>query len=806
MLLQLQPLPSSEVPYLNKVKIMLRNYLLITLRTLKKQKLFSLINILGLTIGMTTSVMILMWVQDELSYDNFHEDLDQIYRVYEYQTYSGDQSFPTYSTPGALAPALIKDYPEIVASTQFSRIWSNVVFNYQNKIFNEGDGYFAGQDVFKIFRFEFLAGQAEGALTRPHTMVINRSLAQRYFGSDWKSMNVIGENIQLSNNWQYEITGVVEDYPSNSIFNHTFLVPFESLGEMWDWDTFMEWGSNYTETYVRLEPGADPQALDRKITEYIKERNEGSVVDLFLYPFSKSYLHRLSGGGRIQYVRIFSAIAIFILIIACINFMNLATAKSGIRSKEVGIRKSIGAHKNHLVTQFLFESMAMAVISLVLTILAIHLLLPSFNDLTGKTITVDYTAWTYIVVLITITLLTGIIAGSYPAFYISSFKPTDVLKGLVQLKGATLRKGLVILQFSLSVILIVSTIVVNKQLFHIQNQEIGYQKENIIYFEISDDFSRRYPLLKHRFLQIPEVANVSASQQLPVDVGNSTSNVQWPGKDPNDVILINVMRVEYDYINTMKMELVEGRDFSTSFASDSTNYLVNETFAQMINEEGALNTGITMWEEKGNIVGVVKDFNFRPLSDKIDPMIFRCDPEIVSTVTVRLKGGHFNEITTNMEVIWKDINPDLPFEFHFLDKQFDDLYQAEIMTGKLFNIFSGLAIFISCLGLFGLAAFTAEQMKKEIGIRKVLGASVQGIVFLFSKIFTKWVVISNLIALPIAYFITEKWLEDYAYRIYVNGWMLAGASAVSLLIALSTIIYQSLRTAVSNPVDALRSE
>ena len=785
---------------------MLRNYLLVTLRTLRKQKLFSIINILGLTIGMTTSVLILMWVQDELSYDNFHKDVGQIYRVYEYQTYSGDGSFHTYSTPGALAPALKESYPEIISSAQFSPIWSNVVFNYNNKLFNEDKGYFAGQDVFEIFKFEFLEGRADGSLTRPHTMVINRSLAERYFGADWQSKNVIGKSIQLSNEWQYEITGVVEDYPSNSIFDFTFMVPFESLGEMWDWDTFMTWDSNYTSTFVRLSDGADTDALGRKIIEYIKERNDGSVIDLFLYPFAKSYLNRLSGGGRIQYVRIFSAISIFILLIACINFMNLATAKSGIRSKEVGIRKSIGAHKKHLVVQFLFESIAMAVISLALTIVAIHLLLPSFNNLTDKSISIDYTAWTHIIGLISITLLTGVIAGSYPAFYISSFKPTEVLKGLVKLKGATLRKSLVILQFSLSVILIVSTIVVNKQLFHIQNQEIGYQKENIIYFEVNDNFPRRYQLLKTRFLQIPEVANVSASRQLPVDVGNSTSNVIWPGKDPDETILINVMHVDYDYINTLNMELAEGRDFSNKFSSDSTNYLVNETFAQIISDSSALNSEITMWEEKGNLVGIVKDFNFRPLSDKIDPMIFRYDPESVSILTVRLNGGNFSNVNASMEEIWKEVNPDLPYEFHFLDKQFDDLYQAEIMTGKLFNIFSGLAIFISCLGLFGLAAFTAEQMKKEIGIRKVLGASVRGIVILFSKVFTKWVIISNLIALPIAYFITEKWLEDYAYRIYVDGWILASATGVSLLIALSTIIYQSLRTAVANPVDSLRSE
>ena len=785
---------------------MLRNYLLVTLRTLIKQKLFSIINILGLTIGMSTSVMILMWVQDELSYDNFHSDIDQIYRVYEWQHYSGGNSFPTYSTPGALAPALIEEYPEIEASAQFSPIWSNIVFNYDNKIFNEDKGYFTGQDVFKIFDFQFIVGQAEGSLTRPHTIILNRTLAERYFGSDWESKEVIGENILLSNNWQYEVTGVVEDYPSNSIFDFTFMVPFESLGEMWDWDTFMEWGSNYTNTYVKLASGANADNLGNKIVNFIKDKEEDSVIDLHLYPFSDSYLYRVSGGGRIQYVRIFSAIAIFILLIACINFMNLATAKSGVRSKEVGIRKSIGAHKHHLVVQFMFESIAMAVIALLLTLVTIHLLLPSFNELTSKSIQIDMTAWTYITGLIGITLFTGIMAGSYPAFYISAFKPTEVLKGVVQLKGAALRKVLVIIQFSLSVILIVSTIVVNKQLFHIQNQEIGYQKENIIYFEISDNFDRRYPLLKNQFQQIPEVAGVSASMQLPVDVGNSTSNISWPGKDPNDVILINVMRVDYDYLNTLNMQLAEGRDFSKQFSSDTANFLVNETFAQLINENGALDTRLEMWGESGNVVGVVKDFNFRPLTDEIEPMIFRCDPSLLSTLTVRLIGGNFTQVSSQMEEIWKDVNPDLPFEFHFLDKQFDDLYQAEIMTGKLFNIFSGLAIFISCLGLFGLAAFTAEQMKKEIGVRKVLGASVQGIVMLFSKIFTKWVVISNIIALPIAYYATNLWLEDYAYRIYIDGWMLASAAGISLLIALSTVVYQSLKTAISNPVDSLRSE
>ena len=785
---------------------MLRNYILVGLRNLRKQKLFSAINILGLTMGMTTSILILLWVSFETSVDQFHPDLNRIYKVYEWQTYSGDNAFPTYATPGALAPALKESYPEIEAAAQFTESWTNIVFTYKDKLFYENKGFFAGEEIFDILGFEFIAGKKEGSLTRPHTMVITRSIAEKYFGSDWMNQHVIGESILLTNTWQYEITAVVEDFPTNTAFDLTFIIPFQAIEEMWSWDSYMEWGSNYCSTFIKLVDGANPDDLDAKIRSYVKDRNEGSVVDLYLAEFSQSYLHKLEGGGRIQYVRIFTSIAVFILIIACINFMNLATAKSGIRSKEVGIRKSVGAHKKHLVLQFLTESTALSFFSLLLTICLIHLLLPAFNDLTGQQIELDYLTWKFPLLLTSITLITGILAGSYPAFYISSFKPTEVLKGVIRLKGSGLRKALVITQFVLSVGLIVSTLVVNQQLNLIQNKEIGFQKENIIFFEIADDFQRRYQLLKNRLADVPEIANVSASMQVPVEVYNSTSNINWPGKDPNDVILVNIMRVDYDYINTLNMELIEGRDFSKDFASDSTNYLVNESFAQLIGNDSPLDKELTMWGEKGNVVGVVKDFNFRSLASQIEPMVFRCDPEMVTTLVIRVDGSRFQHAISLVEEVWEDINPDLPFEFKFLDKQFEKVYRAETLTGKLFNIFSALAIFISCLGLFGLAAFTAETMKKEIGIRKVLGATIPGIIYLFSRIFTKWVIVANLIALPLSYFIMEEWLKDYAYRVRIDVWVFTLSAGISLLIALITVVYQSMRTAMSNPVESLRSE
>ncbi|MEQ9426045.1 MAG: ABC transporter permease [Cyclobacteriaceae bacterium] len=785
---------------------MLKNFLITSIRSLKKQRLFSVVNILGLTIGLTTSILILLWVQDEVSYDNFHSEINQIYRVYEWQTYSGGNSFPTYSTPGILADALGDKYPEIEASAQFSPIYSDLVFTYENNLFYESEGYFTGPEIFEIFSFQFLVGNPENCLTRPRTLVLNRDLAERYFGEDWENKNILGKSILIANQWQYEVSAVVENYPDNSVFKFDFMVPFESVGELWSWDSFMEWGSNYTNTYVRLAKGTDADNLARKIVDLVKQNDEAAVVDLYLFPFAESYLYKLSGGGRIEYVRIFSAIAFFILIIACINFMNLSTAKSGTRSKEVGIRKSIGARKGHLILQFLLESLVIAFSSLLITLVLIHLVLPSFNNLTGKSIAIAYTQWTYFTGIFMITLITGILAGSYPAFYISSFKPTEVLKGIIKLKGTHLRKFLVVLQFALSVLLIVSTIVINKQLDFMKNLEVGFQRENLIYFEVGDSFEKRYRLLQNEFASIPEIENVTATMQLPISVGNSTSNIQWAGQDPNETILINIMRVHYDFFDTFKMQIVEGRDFSEEFSTDSANFVINETFARLMGDENPVGNTIRMWGNDGKIVGVVKDFNFQSFNENIEPMIFRLDVDFTETVVARVHSNHLPTTLSQIEEAWTRSNPDLPFEYRFVDQEFEELYQREAMTSKLFNIFSGLAIFISCLGLFGMAAFTAEQMRKEISIRKVLGATIQGIILLFSKVFTKWVIVANIIALPFAWYIMELWLADYAYRIQIDGWILGLALAVSLSIALFTITYQSVKTAVANPVDSLRRE
>jgi len=660
---------------------MIRNYLQVAIRSLLRQRLFSVVNILGLSIGMASAILILLWVQDEKSFDAFHSDLESIYRVYEIQTYASGDPLHTYSTPGPLAEALIDDYPEIISTTRFHDIGEDVVVGFKDKVFYEPEGYLTDPDVFKIFHFEFLQGDPGEALTQPQTIVVNRTLAEKYFGPDWSQTEIVGEMLLLDGQWSYQIAGVVEDFPANSLFQFDFLVPFKAIEDIWGWkEGYLDWGNNYTATYVLLEKQADVATLGEKIKGIVKTKNEGSVVDLYLTPLNRVYLYPLDGqGGRIQYLRIFSLMALFILVIACINFTNLATAKAGLRSKEVGIRKTVGAFKSQLVFQFLLESVLMAVIALMLALVITLTILPYFNELTDKSMTLDTPTSGFYGWLVLVTILTGIVAGIYPAFYMSSFRPSRVLKGFVGVKGAAFRKTLVVIQFVLSGILIVCSLVVFSQLNLIQNKEIGFSKENLIHFSIRNDFNKRFELLKNEFANRPEIINTASAQSLPINHYYSTSNVEWPEKDPDSDLLIHFFIVGYDFVETLGIEFAEGGGFSPE-RNDSAHFIVNQTLLELMGKESGLNEEISMWGTRGSIIGVVKDFDFKNAGHQVEPAIMKLDLNNSGTVVIRIDGQDLGKSLATVEEVWAKVCPDLPFQYQFLDQDFDELYKSEERT------------------------------------------------------------------------------------------------------------------------------
>lgn len=787
---------------------MIKNYIITTLRSIKNQKLFSFLNILGLAIGLSASLVIMLWVQDELQRDNSFKDQSLLYRVYERQQYSGGAPFLTYNTPGPLADELKMRFPEITKATRFSGTHTTVIFNYEDKVFEESQGYFADQDAVDMFDMEVLQGNEKDLLTRPRSIVLTESLTQKYFGDFWKSQEILGKSIVLNNQWSYQITGIVKDPPAHTSFSYEYLIPFVAIEDVWGWkDGYMDWGNNYTATYLKLTDSESADVLDSNVRGLIKERLEGAVIDLYLNPLSKVYLYDLNGeGGRIVYVRIFTGIAFLVLFIACINFMNMSTAKAGVRSKEVGIRKSIGATRQQLIAQFLGESVLLALLSLVVSIGIVYLVLPYFNEITSKSIYLDFTRLDLWVSLTAIVLATGLLAGSYPAFYMSAFRPFDAFKGIVKAKGALVRKVLVITQFSLSILLILGSVVIYQQLDFMQQKKLGYVKENVIFFPIKEDFEQRFKILKDQMLTLPEVRQMTATESIPVGMHNSTSQITWTGKDPNATLQAHFIQVDYDFLETLGMELVEGRDFSPELRGNVPNYIVNEAMIDLMGEEGYAGASFSMWREKGNIVGVVKNFNFKSLAHQIEPLVLKLEPTRTRTVMVRLSNAQMQNTLAKLESIWEKVCPGLPFNYRFLDETYGSLYRAEQTISTLTAWFAALAVIVSCLGLLGLAAFMAGQMRKEVGIRKVVGASVISIVWLFSKAFVKWIIVSNLIALPLAYMIMTDWLQNYTYRKSIGIDLMAGTFAFSLLLALLTVLYQSLKTAHTNPAEVLASE
>jgi putative ABC transport system permease protein len=791
---------------------MIKNYFKIAWRTITRNKAFSAINIAGLALGMCCSLLIILWVQDERSVDAFHKNGKQLYQVYERQTYDGkvDASYPTQ---GMLAEELKRVIPEVQYASSMdyaSGSGSGNTFEAGDKI-NKMNGSFAGADFFTMFSYPLLQGQSTTALNAPAGIAISRKMAESFFGSPEKA---IGKPIRFENKEDLLVTAVFENIPANSSLQFDFLRTWTDYVKQNNW--VRNWGNTSPTTMLQLRAGADPVKVEAKIKDFIyryQQKNASFVMELGLQSYPSKYLHAsfkngTIDGGRIEYVRLFTILAVFILLIACINFMNLATARSAKRAKEVGLRKVIGAVRSSLIIQFIGEAMMLCFLSVIIALSLTVLLLPVFNALTGKQLSLPVTQPIFWMALIVLLMVTGFVAGSYPALFLSSLNPVRVLKGSLKFNwGATFfRKGLVVFQFTLSIVLVVGMMVVYQQMNYIRNKNLGYDRENLVYIPVEGDLIKKYDLFKEEAGKMPGILSISKMRNSPTVIEHHTGSISWPGKDPNVAISFADAVVGYDFSKTMKLTVKDGRDFSANFA-DSTSYLLNETAVKKMGFQNPVGQTVSWGNHQGKVIGVMKDFHFNSMHQAIEPLIIRLDENWSwGTILVRTKAGATKDAIAGLKSIYASMNPKFPFTYRFSDQEYTRLYRSEEVVSKLANIFAFLAIFISCLGLFGLATFTAAQRTKEIGVRKVLGASVSNIVVMLSNSFLKLVAIAMVIGFPLAWFALNKWLQNFAYKIDIEWWVFAFAGVVTIAIAMLTVSFQSIKAALSNPVKSLRTQ
>jgi len=783
---------------------MFKNFVKIALRNLMRQKVFSLINIVGLAIGLTCGILLSLWIFDEVSYDRFHENGENIYRVLENQSYSS-QSMQVAVTPVPMAEAIKEDFPEIVGATRYNM--SNAQdFKVDDKLYSEIYGAFADEDFLKMFSFPIIKGDPE-PFSLKNSIVITEGTAEKLFNDE----EALGRNISLYDN-NFEITAIISNVPENSHLSFDYLLPFQIMVDRNpDLD---EWGSNSIYTYIQLAENTSQQQFSEKIQMYLKEQSEGASSELYLQPIFQTHLHSvglvadMGGMGDFRYIILFSIISIFIIVISSVNFISLSTARYTKRAKEVGLRKVVGSQRSQLIWQFLGESMILLLISLVIGLVMVELFLPAFNNIAAKELSLMYLLNpTMLSGLIVFVLIIGFLTGIYPAFLLSSFKPVTALKGSQTSgsKGSLFRKIMVVTQWSLSIILIISTLMISKQLKFMKNKKLGFEKEQIVYTDIRG--FDKYDELKEELLKNPEVESVSATMSLPHNIMSSMSGAEWEGKPEDETFLVHYNIVNYDLIETFEIEMAEGRSFSEEL-SDDTNFgfVLNQEAIRQMGLVDPIDTKYSVWGMEGKIIGVMKDFHFKPLHNPIEPMMFLLIKEYAETLVVRINGADTENTISYLEQTLTKFDPEKKHEFRFFDERYDAMYRAEQQMEMILKMFTGLAIFVACLGLFGLSTFMTQQRIKEIGIRKVLGADVPNIVITLSKDFTKWIIFANIIGCPLAYLIINKLLQNFAYRVDMGSGVFAVTIISSLLIAIVTISFQTIKAANSNPVDALKYE
>jgi ABC-type antimicrobial peptide transport system permease subunit len=786
---------------------MFQNYLKVAFRKMMRQKIFSLINVAGLAIGMAICILIFLWVQDELNYDRFHENADKIGRIV-----MNDQNYgvtwPVVSIP--VGPALEQDFPEIVDSVRISDFRG--LITYKDKKFDE-IGAYVDPSFLEIFSFPIEKGNPETALLSPQSIIISKEMAEKFFGSE----DSLGKSMKLDQNLDLTVTGIMDNFPENSYFDFDFLAPFEIFKQR-DRDP-TNWGRFQVYTYILLQENASFKQLEPKVAGLLQKHEVREGPKLQLEPLTGIHLYAADGGGDIRYIYIFSIIAIFILLIACINFMNLTTARSSTRAIEIGMRKVTGAQRIDLVKQFFGESILITLIALVFAFTLVFLLLPTLNNLAAKQLSLNPKGnFSLILGFIGIVLFAGLIAGGYPALFLSALKPVHILRGAIiptrdGAKKALFRKALVVCQFVISIFLIISTLLIFKQLHFIQNRNLGYQKNHIISIPLRGNASQQSEAIKNELLRDSRITHAAATSEVPITIRKIHTGYDWEGKDPEKESRMTEVIVDHDFIQTFDMAIAHGRDFAKDYPSDSSEaYILNEAAVKGTGLDSPVGkrfaASIHEGMREGTIIGVVKDFHFQPLHDSIEPLVMFIMPGNFNYLCIRVQPevSGFSGIIRHIESVWKKFAPNFPFQYSFLDASFDRLYRSEQKTGRIFGYFTFLAIFISCLGLFGLAAQISEQRTKEIGIRKVMGASVTRIILLLTKDFMKWVLVANVIAWPTAYLAMKKWLQNYAYRTSLGIDIFIIATAMAFFIAFLTVSFQAVKAAAADPVESLRYE
>ncbi|WP_282040819.1 ABC transporter permease [Winogradskyella flava] len=792
---------------------MLKHNLKIAIRGFKKYKSSFIINIIGLSAGMACVLFISLWVSDEMSVDKFHDNEAQLYQVISNLKMS-DEIITLDDSPILLADALTKEFPEVISATCV-----NSDFATPEGVFTYGDnnqvakGLFAAPNFFEVFSFDLLVGNQSDVLNNKHKVVISEDLAKRLF-------KTVEDAVDKTLNWNYKwtdgngeetlvISGVFKTPPINSTLQFEYIVHSDLLIDADRWAG--DWSGHYAKSFLVLKDGTNISSFNKKIANYLNSKRDGKFkFTSFVQKFSERYLNQpyengVQVGGRIVYIRLFIIIALFTLLIACINFMNLSTAQASRRMKEVGVKKTLGANRKSLIYQYLSEAIILVLISLVVAILLVILFLSNFNAITDKNIVLNFGV-NQLLLIIGIILITGFLAGSYPAFRLSSFKPVEVLKGNApkSVWEFFIRRGLVIFQFSISIIFIIGILVINKQIDFMQTKNLGYHKENVIQFEIGSNVERPEALLSE-LKDIPTISSVGLMNGDFLAGNDNNSGWIWPGKDSQEHVVFQSPRMGYGAIETLGMELIAGRTFSKEFNDDYDKIILNESALKLMNLENPIGKLLQKGEHQQEIVGIVKDFQYGSLHQKVEPLIIRFRA-YGNNVMARINTGTEHETLSKMEAIYVKFNPGYSFDYSFLDSDYDKLYSSEQKVANLSDFFAALAIIISCLGLFGLATFTAERKAKEIGIRKILGSSVFGIVKMLSSEFGKMVIIAALIAFPIGYWLCSNWLSNFGYAIELKWWFFGLAGFVTLLIAMVTVGWQCYRAATANPINALKTE
>ena len=785
---------------------MLLNHIRTAIRLAVKHKGYTTINVAGLVVGLASCMLIVFWVADEISKDQFHANGNRLYQVWRNLIQSNGDIQTTNGIPLPLEHVLLTQYPEVDAVTSYT--WEMEYMLRVGEISSYEKGHYATPGFFDVFSYPLILGEPNKVLHEAPTMVISDQMAMKFFGDDWRD-NTIGQTIRVNEREDYEITGVFE-IPENASLQFDWLIAAQGFIDKSSWAN--SWYNGGFSMFFTLKPGTNAQAVREQLQqEVIKHTNRESNEPLYMQLFAENYLNGtfengVPVGGRIQYVQILSAIAIFLLLLASINFMNLATARASLRAREVGLRKVMGAQRWTLSQQFFIEASLYATISTLLASFLVYLVLPYFNTLTGKSIQVQFSEPLIWVALAGMIVLTALLSGVYPAFLLTSFPISKSLKGNSKARGGiAFRHALVIFQFAISIFLVSGTLTISKQLSYILNKDIGLRRDNVVSIDMAGELGKKREVYLNALRSLPDIEGVTITNSSPINLYMSTGGAKWPGMDPNLKIEINVISVAEDFVKTMGIHIAKGEDFSNVFARDSARFIINEVLAEVMGFDDPIGQELTMWGTTGTITGVVKNFHMSSMYEPIAPLIIRYDPRDTYTAFVRIN-GNTHEALTEIERITKEMNPAFPFRYNFLDEDFSRQYHSERSVSTLVSIFAGVSIFIACLGLLGLSSFSADQRAKEIGVRKVHGASVGSLVMLLSQQYAKLMIIAFVIAAPLSWLYMKKWLGEFAYRIDMNVALFIIAGIVTFVIGVLTVSYKSYAAAVSNPMKTLKEE